>query len=87
MGELLAATEPAWVLAGVIALALRYRRASGPLRAELRWPVRALVAFVVTLLATIVVHAAFAARGHQLEAPLVGGLFLLAFAAFPVRVR
>jgi signal transduction histidine kinase len=76
--------EPLWVVAAVTLLVLRFRRADAARRDELRYPLVALAGFGLVLVATIAAHAAYAARGAELTSPLVGALFLVALASFPV---
>lgn len=83
LGNGLAATEPAWVLIGLAILVMRFRRAHGPRRSELLWPLAAVGALAGTLVAVIAVHAAYAAREAALEAPIVTVIFLLVLTLFP----
>lgn len=71
----LAATEPAWALAGVGLLLFRYRRSAPPVRQQLRWPLRSL-----GCLAAVLVTALTWPGDPEWTAPA----FLVALSLFPL---
>jgi signal transduction histidine kinase len=74
------ATEPAWILLGVLALVLRYARGDAQRRAALRWPLRALLVLAGALVLVIVGNT----TGLLGEGPVPTTVFLAALALFPV---
>lgn len=71
----LAATEPAWALAGIGTLMLRYRRSSAAARQHLRWPLRALTSLALLLMIAV---------SWPGEPDWTGPAFMVALASFPL---
>lgn len=82
VGAVLAATEPAWALAGILLLFLRYRQASPGLRRELRWPLWSVGVFAASLLLALVFAGLTVVLDTDVSFP--SPLFLVALALFPV---
>lgn len=80
--DAIAATEPAWIVLGVVILVLRYRRGPGTRRAALRWPLGALL-LPAAWLALVVVGLVLGV-GVLPESPLVEAAFLVSLALFPL---
>lgn len=79
-GELLAATEPLWIVLGVAMLLLRYRAGDRIRRAQLRWPLCSMALLTVLLLLIVVSEIA------RFPSPLRGvwpPLFLAALSLWP----
>jgi len=75
-------TEPAWIVVGAVLLVMRYRNGDAARRAELRWPLRALLVLAVMLALVIV----FVVTGVDPtgDSPFAGGAFVLALSLFPI---
>ncbi|WP_346619742.1 histidine kinase [Blastococcus montanus] len=80
-GTVVRATEPAWVLLGIVLLLLRWRNGSAQRRRELSWALGSIGLLAVLLALIVVVEVAGAPVPPE---PVFVPLFLLALALFPV---
>ncbi len=82
LADVIFATEPGWIVLGVVLLLARYRRGDRSRRAALRRPLAALAVLAVLLVVIVVA----AATGLDVlgDGPLPEAAFLLALALFPL---
>jgi signal transduction histidine kinase len=82
VADVVYATEPAWIVTGVVILLLRYRRSDAERRAQLRWTLLALGVLAVLLVAVLIV----VVTGVDFlgDGPVPEVAFMLALSLFPM---
>jgi class 3 adenylate cyclase len=88
--ELLTALLPVWILAAAVSIAVRYRRAAGAQRLQLKWLVAAgaavALAFVVAMALTAVGSGGESSQAVSVAAELAQTLSFASFALLPVAI-
>lgn len=81
VGEILASTEPVWIVFGIVVLALRWRNGDAERRSQLRWPIRSLLLLGIMLI-VIAVGSLLDVTG--VPDAIVIPMFFTALSLFPV---